>query len=226
MNVAIIEKARFGGTCVNDGCTPTKALVASAYAAQLARRAAEYGVQVDGEPRVDMKRVKARKDAIVGNSSRGVEQWMLGLKGAAVLRGHARFTGKTTVKVNGEELSAGNIFIDVGGRPLVPKMPGLDEVPHLTNISMMDVDFVPEHLLIVGGSYVGLEFGQMYRRFGSRVTIVEMGPRLIGREDEDVSQAVKEILEAEGLERATRRRVPQRAGGRQGHRDHPRLQGR
>ena len=200
MNVAIIEKARFGGTCVNDGCTPTKALVASAYAAQLARRAAEYGVQVDGEPRVDMKRVKARKDAIVGNSSRGVEQWMLGLKGAAVLRGHARFTGKTTVKVNGEELSAGNIFIDVGGRPLVPKMPGLDEVPHLTNISMMDIDFVPEHLLIIGGSYVGLEFGQMYRRFGSRVTIVEMGPRLIGREDEDVSQAVKEILEAEGLE--------------------------
>ena len=200
MKVAIIEKARFGGTCVNDGCTPTKALVASAYAAQLARRAAEYGVQLEGEPRVDMKRVKARKDTIVRNSSRGVEQWMLGLQGAAVLRGHARFIGKNTVKVNGEELSAENIFVDVGGRPLVPKMPGLDRVPYLTNVSMMDVDFVPDHLLVIGGSYVGLEFGQMYRRFGSRVTIVEMGPRLVGREDEDVSQAVEEFLEAEGLE--------------------------
>ena len=200
MKVAVIAKAKFGGTCVNDGCTPTKALVASAYAAHLAARAAEYGVEIAGKPRVDMKRVKARKDAIVAESTRNVEKWMRGLKGAAVFRGHARFTGKNTVKVNDEELSADRIFVNVGGRPLIPGMPGLDKVPYLTNVSMMEVDFVPGHLLVIGGSYIGLELGQMYRRFGSRVTVVEMAPRLIGREDEDVSQTVKEILEAEGID--------------------------
>ena len=200
MKVAVIEKARFGGTCVNDGCTPTKAMVASAYAARLAARAAEYGVEIGGKPRVDMKRVKARKDAIVAEFTGRVEKWMCELKGAKVFRGHARFTGKNMVKVNDEELSADKIFINVGGRPLVPKMPGLDQVPYLTNVSIMDVDFVPQHLIVVGGSYIGLEFGQMFRRFGSRVTIVEMAPRLIGREDEDVSQAVREIMEAEGIE--------------------------
>ena len=200
MKVAVIEKAKFGGTCVNDGCTPTKTLIASAYAAHLAYRAADYGVELPGAPRVDMKRVKARKDAVVASSTGNVEKWMRGLKNATVLRGHARFTGKNTVKVGGEELAAEKIFIDVGGRPLVPKMPGLDSVPYLTNVSIMDVDFVPEHLLVAGGSYVGLEFAQMYRRFGARVTVIEMGPRLIAREDEDVSQAVKEILEAEGIE--------------------------
>jgi pyruvate/2-oxoglutarate dehydrogenase complex dihydrolipoamide dehydrogenase (E3) component len=200
MKVAVIEKARFGGTCVNDGCTPTKAMVASAYAARLAARAAEYGVEISGKPRVDMKRVKARKDAIVAEFTGRVEKWMCGLKGAEVFRGHARFTGKNMVKVNDEELSADKIFINVGGRPLIPKMPGLDQVPYLTNVSIMDVDFVPRHLIVVGGSYIGLEFGQMYRRFGSRVTIVEMAPRLIGREDEDVSQAVREIMEAEGID--------------------------
>jgi pyruvate/2-oxoglutarate dehydrogenase complex dihydrolipoamide dehydrogenase (E3) component len=200
MKIAIIEGAGFGGTCVNDGCTPTKALVASAYAAHLARRASEYGVRIEGEPMIDMQRVKARKDTIVARSRNSVEQWMEGLQNVSVLRGHARFTGTTSVSVDGEELSAAQIFLNVGGRPLVPKMPGLDRVPYFTNVSMMDVDFVPEHLLVVGGSYVGLEFGQVYRRFGSRVTIVEMGPRLIGREDEDVSQEVKEILQAEGVE--------------------------
>ena len=199
MKVAVIEKAKFGGTCVNDGCTPTKALVASASAAHLARRAGDYGVVLDSPPRVDMKRVKARKDAIVDNSAQSVEKWMRGLEGATVYRGHARFTGKTTVKVADEELSADKIFIDVGGRPLVPKLEGLNEVPFLTNQSMMALDFVPEHLLVVGGSYVGLEFAHMYRRFGAKVTVIEMGPRLIGREDEDVSQAVQEILEAEGI---------------------------
>ena len=200
MKVAVIEKAKFGGTCVNDGCTPTKALVASAYAAHLARRAGEYGVEVQGQPRVDMKRVKARKDEIVRKSTQGVEKWMRDLKGAKVYTGHARFTGKNTVKVNNEELSADKIFVNVGGRAQVPKMPGIDKVAYLTNQSIMDVDFVPGHLLVIGGSYVGLEFAQMYRRFGSRVTVVEMAPRLIGREDEDVSQAVKEILEAEGID--------------------------
>ena len=157
-------------------------------------------MRIEGEPSTDMPRVKARKDAIVAASNRGVEEWMQGLQNVSVFRGHARFTGKTTLSVDGEELSAEMIFLDVGGRPLVPKMPGVDQVPYLTNVSMMDVDFVPEHLLVVGGSYIGLEFGQMYRRFGSRVTIVEMGPRLMGREDDDVSQAVQEILEAEGVE--------------------------
>jgi pyruvate/2-oxoglutarate dehydrogenase complex dihydrolipoamide dehydrogenase (E3) component len=200
MKVAIVEKHKFGGTCVNDGCTPTKAMVASAYAAHMARRAADYGVLIDAKPRVDMPRVKARKDAIVAKSSRNVEKWMEGLKGARVYRGHARFTQKNKVKVNGEDLSAERIFIDVGGRPLIPKMPGLDGVPYLTNVTMMELDFVPEHLLVIGGSYIGLEFGQMLRRFGARVTVIEMGPRLIGREDEDVSQAVKEIMEAEGVQ--------------------------
>jgi pyruvate/2-oxoglutarate dehydrogenase complex dihydrolipoamide dehydrogenase (E3) component len=200
MKVAVVEKHKFGGTCVNDGCTPTKAMVASAHAAHLARRAADYGVLIDGKPRVDMARVKARKDAIVAKSSQGVEKWMEGLKGAKVYRGHARFTGPSTVQVNSENLTAEKIFLDVGGRPLLPKMPGLDTVPYLTNVTMMELDFVPEHLIVVGGSYIGLEFGQMLRRFGARVTVVEMGPRLIAREDEDVSQAVREIFHAEGIE--------------------------
>jgi pyruvate/2-oxoglutarate dehydrogenase complex dihydrolipoamide dehydrogenase (E3) component len=200
MKVAVIERHRFGGTCVNDGCTPTKTMVASAYAARMAARAAEYGVHIGAEARVDMKQVKARKDTIVATSGGNVEKWMRGLEGATVYQGHARFTGPKRVRVGDEELSAERIFIDVGGRPLVPKMPELDRVPYLTNVSLMDVDFVPEHLIVVGGSYIGLEFGQMFRRFGSRVTIVEMAPRLIAREDEDVSQAVKEIFEAEGIE--------------------------
>ena len=200
MKVAVVEKAKFGGTCVNDGCTPTKAMVASAYAAHLARRAGEYGVLLDSSPRVDMKRVKARKDEIVRRSSEGVEKWMEGLKDATVYRGHARFVAPAEIQVGSERLAADKIFVDVGGRPLVPKMPGLDGVPYLTNVAVMDLDFLPEHLLVIGGSYVGLEFAQMFRRFGSRVTVVEMGPRLVGREDEDVSLAIHDFLRAEGIE--------------------------
>jgi len=200
MKVAVVEKHKFGGTCVNNGCTPTKAMVASAYAAHVARRAREYGVLVQGEPQVDMKRVKARKDEIVRNSSAGVEKWVDGLKGAKVYRGHARFTGKNAVQVGGEQLAAGQIFVNVGGRPLQPKMAGLDTVPCLTNETIMDVDFVPPHLVVVGGSYVGLEFAQMFRRFGSRVTVVEMGPRLVAREDEDVSLEIQRFLAAEGIQ--------------------------
>ena len=199
MTVAIIERHKFGGTCVNTGCIPTKTLVASAYAAHVARRGAEYGFAVNGDVRVDMKRVKARKDEVSGRSNRGVEEWLRGLKNCTVIQGHARFQSSRTVVVNDEVLQADKIFINVGGRASVPAMPGIHDVPFLTNSSMMDVDFLPEHLVIVGGSYVGLEFGQMYRRFGSEVTIVEMGPRLIGREDEDVSEAVREILEIEGI---------------------------
>jgi pyruvate/2-oxoglutarate dehydrogenase complex dihydrolipoamide dehydrogenase (E3) component len=200
MKVAVIERKRFGGTCVNTGCIPTKTLVASAYAAQLARRAAEYGVAIGGTINVDMKQVKARKDEISGRSNQGVENWMRGLANGTVYQGHARFESPRTVRVDDELLEADKIFINVGGRALVPPMPGVDEVPFLTNSSMMEVDFLPEHLIIVGGSYIGLEFGQMYRRFGSKVTIVEKAPRLIAREDEDISRAIQEILEREGIQ--------------------------
>jgi pyruvate/2-oxoglutarate dehydrogenase complex dihydrolipoamide dehydrogenase (E3) component len=157
-------------------------------------------VLLDASPCVDMKRVKARKDEIVHQSRDGVERWMQGLKDASVYRGHARFVATNVVKVNDDELSADMIFVDVGGRPRIPKMPGLDTVPYFTNVTMMDLAFVPEHLVVIGGSYVGLEFAQMMRRFGSRVTVVEMGPRLVGREDEDVSLAIQDFLGAEGLE--------------------------
>jgi pyruvate/2-oxoglutarate dehydrogenase complex dihydrolipoamide dehydrogenase (E3) component len=200
MIVAIIERHKFGGTCVNTGCIPTKTLVASAYAAHMARRGAEYGFDVTGHVRVDMKRVKARKDEVAGRSNRGVEDWVRGLNNCTVILGHARFQSSRTLGVNDEVLQADKIFINVGGRASVPAMPGIQDVPFLTNSSMMDVDFLPERLVIVGGSYIGLEFGQMYRRFGSHVTIVEMGPRLIGREDEDISESVREILEAEGIQ--------------------------
>lgn len=199
MTVAIVERNKFGGTCVNTGCIPTKTLIASAYAAHTARRGAEYGFGIPGHVQVDMKRVKARKDAIVAQSNTGVEKWLRGLKGCTVLQGHARFESPRTVRVNDEILEADRIFINVGGRATVPAAMGLDAVPFLTNSSMMEVDVLPPHLVIVGGSYVGLEFAQMYRRFGSEVTVVEMGPRLIRREDEDISEATRGILEAEGI---------------------------
>jgi len=198
--VAVVEKDKFGGTCVNNGCTPTKAMVASAYAAHVARRAADYGVVLDAMPRIDMKRVKARKDEIVRKSSGGVEQWMDGLKGATVYRGHARFVGRSEIQVGSQILRADSIFLDVGGRPLVPNMPGLNTMPYLTNATMMDLEFVPPHLVVVGGSYVGLEFAQMFRRFGSQVTVVEMGPRVVAREDEDVSLEIQDFLRAEDIE--------------------------
>jgi len=198
MRVAVIERGRFGGTCVNNGCTPTKTLIASAYVARLAQRAAEYGVEV-GPIRVDMARVKARKDAVVDSSRASLEKWLRGLANVSVYEGEARFVGAHTVTVGADTLTAERIFINVGARPSVPDLPGVRQVPYLTSESIMDVDFVPEHLVIVGGSYIGLEFGQMYRRFGSRVTIIEMAPRLIGREDPDVSQAIRDILVAEDI---------------------------
>jgi pyruvate/2-oxoglutarate dehydrogenase complex dihydrolipoamide dehydrogenase (E3) component len=197
--VAIIERGKFGGTCVNTGCIPTKTMVASAYAAHVARRGPEYGFAIQGDVRVDMKRVKARKDEISGKSNKGVEKWLRGLERCTVIQGHARFQSSRTVEVNSEVLEAAQIFINVGGRAHIPEMPGIHDVPFLTNSSMMDVDFLPEHLVVVGGSYVGVEFAQMFRRFGSEVTVVEMGPRLVKHEDEDVSTAVREILEAEGI---------------------------
>jgi len=198
--VAILERKLFGGTCVNTGCTPTKTLIASAYAAHIARRAADYGVTIAGAVKVDMKAVKARKDAVVAASHNGVERSLKTLAGCTVYEGHGRFVAEKKVAVNGSELAADRIFINVGARAAIPPIPGLDRVPYLTNSSMMDVDFLPPHLVILGGSYIGLEFGQAYRRFGSEVTVIELGPRLIAREDEDVSQAVADFLKEEGID--------------------------
>jgi pyruvate/2-oxoglutarate dehydrogenase complex dihydrolipoamide dehydrogenase (E3) component len=198
--VAIIERKLFGGTCVNTGCTPTKALIASAYAAHVARCAADYGVRVEGAVDVDMKAVKARKDTIVASSRNGVERSLKTMEGCAVYDGHGHFVAEKNVAVNGSELAADLIFINVGARAAIPPIPGLDRVPYLTNSSMMDVDFIPSHLIILGGSYVGLEFAQMYRRFGSEVTVIELAPRLIPREDADISHAVAAFLGEEGID--------------------------
>jgi len=199
-DVAIIERKFFGGTCVNTGCTPTKTLVASAYAAFLARRAGDYGVTIGGPVGVDMKAVKARKDAVVEPSRLGVERSLKTLEGCTVYEGHARFIAEKKVAVNGSELAADRIFINVGARAAIPPIPGLEHVPYLTNSSMMDIDFLPAHLIILGGSYVGLEFAQVYRRFGSEVTVIELASRLIAREDADVSQAVADFLKEEGID--------------------------
>ena len=197
--VAIIERKLIGGTCVNTGCIPTKTLVASAHAAHLARRGAEYGVGT-GSVSVDMAKVKARKDDVMLNDRKGVESWLDGMDGCTVYRGHARFGDPHTIGVNGELLHGDRIFLNVGGRAVVPDLPGLSDVEFLTNVSILELDTVPAHLVIVGGSYIALEFAQMYRRFGAPVTVVEKGPRLASREDEDVSVTVREILEAEGID--------------------------
>jgi pyruvate/2-oxoglutarate dehydrogenase complex dihydrolipoamide dehydrogenase (E3) component len=199
MRVAIVERAKFGGTCVNTGCIPTKALVASAYVAHKARSAASYGVDA-GPVRVDMSAVKRRKDAITGKLRNHLESWLRGLERCTVYVGHARFIGPREVRVGAQILEADRVFVNVGGRPLIPDMPGVGEVPFLTSDSILDLESVPERLLVVGGSYIGLEFGQMYKRFGSEVAIVEKAPRLIGREDDDVSDAVADILREEGIE--------------------------
>ncbi|MBM3549422.1 MAG: FAD-containing oxidoreductase [Alphaproteobacteria bacterium] len=199
LKTAIVERGLVGGTCVNTGCIPTKTLIASARAAHMARRADDFGVTLKGKVGVDMGRVKARKDAIVAKSRSGNTKWMTTTENLTLKRGHARFTGPKTIEVKGEALAAERIFINVGGRAHVPDMPGVGDVPFLTNAGMMDVDFLPTHLAFVGGSYIGLEFAQMYRRFGSEVTVVERGDRLIAREDPDVSEEIRKILAAEGV---------------------------
>jgi pyruvate/2-oxoglutarate dehydrogenase complex dihydrolipoamide dehydrogenase (E3) component len=199
MTVALIERKLFGGTCVNTGCIPTKTLVASAYAAHLARRSAEYGVNVASPVTVDMKLVSARAKAVSSHSREGLEAWVASLKTCTVYRGHARFESATTVRVGEEVLRSDRIFVNVGGRAVVPNLPGVDQIPFLDNRSIIELDTLPRHLVVIGGSYVGLEFAQMYRRFGSQVTIVEKGPRLIGREDDEVSESIREILEREQI---------------------------
>jgi pyruvate/2-oxoglutarate dehydrogenase complex dihydrolipoamide dehydrogenase (E3) component len=199
MTVALVERKLFGGTCVNTGCMPTKTLVASAYAAHLARRSADYGVVVGGPVAVDMATISGRARTVSTNSRTGVESWLRGMKGCTVFQGQAAFDGPRVVRVGDERLTAPRIFVNVGGRAIVPDLPGIEDVPFMTNTQMVALDRLPRHLIVVGGSYIGLEFAQMYRRFGSEVTVVERSARLISREDEDVSEAVKEILIAEGI---------------------------
>jgi len=197
--VAVIERKLVGGTCVNYGCIPTKTLVASAHAAHLARRGSDYGIGT-GDITVDMAKVKARKDKVSGDDRRGLESWLEGMERATFIRGHARFESPHTIRVDDRLLEADKIFLNVGGRAVAPDMPGLSDIDYMTNVGILELETVPEHLVIIGGSYIALEFAQMYRRFGARVTVIEKGPRLTSREDEDVSATIKEILEAEGID--------------------------
>jgi pyruvate/2-oxoglutarate dehydrogenase complex dihydrolipoamide dehydrogenase (E3) component len=199
MTVAIVERHLFGGTCVNTGCTPTKTLVASAEVVHRARRAADFGIHIEGSIATDMRAVKARKDAIVDTSRTGLERWLRGMKNCTVLEGHARFESPHTLRVGDDLIGAEKIFLNVGGRAIVPDMPGVNSVPCLTNTSILDLDSLPRHLVVVGGSYIGLEFAQMYRRFGSEVTVIEKGPHLLWREDPDVCAAIEEIFTKEGI---------------------------
>jgi pyruvate/2-oxoglutarate dehydrogenase complex dihydrolipoamide dehydrogenase (E3) component len=196
--VAVVERKHVGGTCVNTGCVPTKTLVASAHAAHTARRGPDYGVAT-GSVTVDMEKVKARKDGIVLDDRAGLESWLDGMDGCTVLRGHARFEGPNTLRVNGDLISADRIFLNVGARAVVPDIPGLNHVDYMTNVGILELDCLPEHLVIIGGSYIALEFAQMYRRFGADVTVIERGSRLAAREDADVSEAIQAILEGEGI---------------------------
>jgi pyruvate/2-oxoglutarate dehydrogenase complex dihydrolipoamide dehydrogenase (E3) component len=197
--VAIVERRHLGGTCVNTGCRPTKALIASAKVAAMARRAAEYGIGA-GPVTVDMKAVMARVARIVLEARQGQRDWLASLPGVTLIEGHARFTGPRALVVGDRLLEAERVFINVGARPALPDLPGVRDVPTLTNSSLLALDVLPRHLVVVGGGYIGLEFAQAYRRLGAEVTVVEKGPRLIGREDADVSEAIRGILEAEGVQ--------------------------
>jgi pyruvate/2-oxoglutarate dehydrogenase complex dihydrolipoamide dehydrogenase (E3) component len=197
--VAVIERKHVGGTCVNTGCKPTKALVASAYAAHVARRAADYGVVVGGPVTIDMPAVMRRSHQITLDSRHGNENWLEEMTNCVLIRGHARFESGNTIRVGEDLLTAPQIFVNVGGRANVPSFPGIAEVPVMTNSDIVMLDRVPNHLVVVGGSYIGLEFAQMYRRFGSQVTVIEKGSRLLAREDEEISQSIREVLEAEGM---------------------------
>jgi pyruvate/2-oxoglutarate dehydrogenase complex dihydrolipoamide dehydrogenase (E3) component len=197
--VGFVERKEFGGTCVNRGCIPTKTLVASAHAAQLARRGKDFGVVAPAAVVMDMPAVKARKDAIVAKSRDGIEAWLRGMERCTVYKGTAKFESAQSVRVGDDVLHAEKIFLNVGARPTIPPLPGVENVPYLTSSTILDLDVLPKHLIVVGGSYVGLEFAQMYRRFGAEVTIVERNSRLVAHEDEDVSTAVQDILKADGI---------------------------
>ncbi|WP_250490059.1 FAD-containing oxidoreductase [Caballeronia sp. INML2] len=201
---AVIERHLFGGTCVNVGCTPTKTYVASARAAHVARTAAQYGVMIGGDITIDMARVKARKDEVIGGSRTGIEAWLRGTENVTVLKGHARFTGPHALSIEAadgstQDIGADLVFINTGTRAAVPEIDGLERVPYLTNSTILELTEVPEHLVIVGASYIALEFGQMFRRFGSRVTLLVRGERILTREDEDVARAMQGVLAREGV---------------------------
>ncbi|ANL68392.1 mercuric reductase protein (plasmid) [Rhizobium phaseoli] len=200
MKVALIERKFLGGTCVNAGCMPTKTLVASARAAHVARSAAAYGVNIEGAIAVDMKVVRARAETVTMNARNGLIGWFAGMDGMSVIYGHAHFGGPNTVSVNGETLTAPRIFLNVGARPVIPDLPGIDDIDYLTSTSIIHLDTLPRHLAVIGGSYIGLEFAQMYRRFGAEVSVIEHGPKLASREDEDISDAIAEILRSEGID--------------------------
>jgi pyruvate/2-oxoglutarate dehydrogenase complex dihydrolipoamide dehydrogenase (E3) component len=216
-SVCLIERKFMGGTCVNTGCMPTKTLVASAYAAQLARRAAQYGVDIGERIHIDMRRVQQRAETVTMNARNGIERWLAQMPHCTVIRGQACFESATQLRVGEQRFTATRIFINVGARAVIPNIAGLESVPYLTNTSIVTLDRLPEHLIILGGSYIGLEFAQMYRRFGSAVSVVERSARVAGREDPDISQAIREILEAEGVKIYTAAEVlavaPRSAGG-------------
>jgi pyruvate/2-oxoglutarate dehydrogenase complex dihydrolipoamide dehydrogenase (E3) component len=203
-SVALIERHLIGGTCVNTGCMPTKTLVASAYAAHLTRRATDYGISIAGDIGIDMRKVMRRAQTVTHNARSGLESWISSLKNCTLIRGHARLERQLGVRVGQEALTAERIFLNVGARARIPELPGVHQVPALTNSSLLSLEELPPHLVIVGGSYVGLEFAQAYRRFGAEVTVLEMGSRLVAREDEAVSAAVQELLESEGIRVRTR----------------------
>jgi pyruvate/2-oxoglutarate dehydrogenase complex dihydrolipoamide dehydrogenase (E3) component len=198
LKTALIERNLLGGTCVNTGCIPTKTMIASARAAHMARRGAEFGFP-DRTVRVDMGRVKRRKDGVVRDSVSGLKKWIAGMENVSLIMGHARFIGPRRLEVNGRTLEADRVFLNVGARAAAPDLPGAKDVPFFNNSRIMAVDFVPRHLVIVGGSYIGLEFAQMYRRFGSEVTVVERAPKMLPREDDDVSAEILAILKREGI---------------------------
>lgn len=196
--VAIVERKLFGGTCVNTGCTPTKTMVASAYAAHLARRGKDFGFHA-GDVSVDLRAVKARKDSIVGKSRSGVEGSLRKTENCAVFVGTAAFESPNVMRVGDDLLEAAQIFLNVGARPLVPDLPGVASVPFLTSTTILDLEELPAHLVVVGGGYVGLEFAQMFRRFGSDVTVIDRNPRLASHEDEDASAVIREVFANEGI---------------------------
>ncbi|MBD9373801.1 FAD-containing oxidoreductase [Rhizobium sp. ARZ01] len=223
MKVAIIERKFLGGTCVNAGCMPTKTLVASARAAHIGRRGADWGVKIAGEVAVDMKVVRRRAHQITMDARNGLADWLGSMDGVSIIFGHARFVAADRVTVNGDTLSAPRIFLNVGARPVIPDFPGIEDIDYLTSTSILELDTLPRHLAIIGGSYIGLEFAQMYRRFGANVTVVERGARLASREDEDVSDAIRDILVAEGID--VRTQVERISFSRAGHGIHVSLNG-